>query len=293
MFPDLLRTDASPLTNGHLLGTDSQGHDVLGGLIYGARTTLLVSVPATLLATALGMLVGGAAGFWGDTGLRVPRFTLLTSSGAALLYLTIGAPAASLAAIWWPMLLSASVAGAALLARGRALQQTVAIPVDTFVSMGIVALAALPRLVLVLVAAAATEPNTTTVIALLVLVSWPGPARLMRAETRRIQQLPYLEAGRALGLPTSRLLLQHILPNCWRVLRTSLPITVAALVGLETTLSFLGIGLPPELPSWGRILAASRLSPASWWLIVFPVFALLLTMLAIRQVLSASEDQYN
>ena len=107
----------------------------------------------------------------------------------------------------------------------------------------------------------------------------------MRAETRRVLQLPYLEAARALGLPASQLLLRHILPTGWPVVRTSLPMSVAVLISLETTLSFLGIGLPPEVPGWGRLLAASRLAPSSWWLILFPALALLCTALALRQLL--------
>ncbi|WBA40433.1 ABC transporter permease [Hymenobacter canadensis] len=293
-FPDLLHTNAPPLTAGHPLGTDPQGHDVLGSLIYGARTVLLVSVPATLLATALGMALGGAAGFWGNTGLRLPLATLLAGGVAALLFVVAGAPATSSLAAWWPvLLLSASILANRLLFRKKWLQQPVALPIDTWVSAAIVALAALPRLVVVLVVAAATEPSTLTLTALLTLVLWPVPARLMRAETRRIQQLPYLEAARALGLPTYSILLHHVLPNSWRVLRVSLPMNLAVLIGLETTLSFLGVGLPPELPSWGRLLAASRLAASSWWLIVFPAVALLFTALALRQLLPAPKAERN
>ncbi|WBO83361.1 ABC transporter permease [Hymenobacter yonginensis] len=293
-FPDLLHTSAPPLTPGHPLGTDPQGHDVLGSLVHGARTVLLMSVPATLLATLLGVVLGGGAGYWGNTGLRLPLAVLVTGGIIGLLYLLLQAPASGWSAIWWPaVLLSIGAGGAGLLARRRWLQRPVALPIDTWFSLAIVMLAALPRLVVVLIVAASIEPNAIFITALLVVVSWPVPARLMRAETRRIRQLPYLEAARALGLPTYSLLLHHVLPNSWRVLRASLPMNLAVLIGLETTLSFLGVGLPPELPSWGRLLAASRLSPDSWWLIVFPVAALVLTALALRQVLPATKARSN
>lgn len=292
-FPDLLRANAAPLTSGHLLGTDSQGHDVLGDLIYGARTALLVSVPATLLATALGIVLGGGAGFWGNTGLRFPLAGWLTGGVAAVLYGVFGPDASGGLASWWPLLLlAASSAGSHVFARQHWLQRPISLPLDAGVSAAIVVLAAVPRLVLVLIVAAATESNAVTLTVLLTLVSWPTPARLMRAETRRIRQLPYLEAGQALGLPTYRLLRRHVLPNSWRVLRTSLPMNLAVLIGLETTLSFLGVGLPPELPSWGRLLAASRLAPSSWWLTVFPVAVLLLTALALRQLLPATKPRH-
>ncbi|AII52727.1 ABC transporter permease [Hymenobacter sp. APR13] len=293
-FPDLLHTSAPPLTPGHPLGTDPQGHDVLVSLVYGARTVLLMSVPATLLATLLGVVLGGAAGFWGNAGLRLPFAVLLTGGIIGLLYLLLQAPASGYSAIWWPVgLLSVGAVGAKILERRQWLKRPIALPIDTWFSMAIVALASLPRLVVVLIVAASIEPSAGSITALLVVVSWPTPARLMRAETRRIRLLPYLEAARALGLPTYSVLLRHILPNSWRVIRASLPMNLAVLIGLETTLSFLGVGLPPELPSWGRLLAASRLAPTNWWLIVFPVVALLLTALALRQLLPATKAQSN
>jgi peptide/nickel transport system permease protein len=183
---------------------------------------------------------------------------------------------------------SATLAGIGLL-RLQRLRQPVALPVNTLVSVAIILLAALPRLLLVVVVAAATEPGTSTLIGLLTLTFWPSSAMLIRAEARRIRQLPYLEATLALGLPIRNIIFRHVLPNSWRVIRTSLPMSLAVLIGLETTLSFLGVGLPPEVPSWGRLLAASRLAPSSWWLIVFPASALLFTALALRQLLPSDD----
>jgi peptide/nickel transport system permease protein len=74
--PDLLHIAAPPEWVGtgpqHWLGTDPQGRDVLAGLVYGARQVVLLSLPATLLATALGALTGSAAGYWGNRDLRFP-----------------------------------------------------------------------------------------------------------------------------------------------------------------------------------------------------------------------------
>ena len=287
LFPDLLHGNAPPLSPGHLLGTDPQGQDVLSGLVYGARTALLVSVPAALLAALLGMLLGGAAGFWGNIGLRFPLAGWLAAAAAGGTYTLVAAPGLNpWGGGWWPgLLVVAATLATNALAKWPPLRRPVAVPADALIAAAMVALAALPRLLLVLVVAVAIEPGVSTLGLLLTLVSWPASARLMRAETRRALRLPYLEAARALGLPTSRLLFRHILPTSWPVVRTSLPMSVAVLISLETTLSFLGVGLPPEVLGWGRLLAASRLAPSSWWLILFPALALLLTALALRQLL--------
>lgn len=285
-FPDLLSSDVPPLSPGHFLGTDLQGRDVLNGLVYGARTALLVSLPTTLLATTLGTMLGVAAGYWGNTEIRLPLAWVLAIGSAGIIYSLVTVAASSLLAGWW----LATLCGTGLLAgvglmRFRSLQQSIVMPINTLVSTAIVLLAALPRLLLVVVVASATEPNMVTLVGLLTLTFWPQSAQLVRAEVRRVRQLPYLEAARSLGLPTSNIIFRHVLPNSWRVVRTSLPMSLAVLISLETTLSFLGVGLPPEVSSWGRLLAASRLAPSSWWLTVFPASALLLTALALRQLL--------
>lgn len=100
----------------------------------------------------------------------------------------------------------------------------------------------------------------------------------------RIRVLPYIEAARATGLSGGQILWRHALPNAGRIIRTAFPLSLSTLIGLETTLSFLGVGLPAEMPSWGRILATARLDPTAWWLIIFPALALASTTLALRQV---------
>ncbi|QNH63035.1 ABC transporter permease [Hymenobacter sediminicola] len=288
--PDLLQINAAPLASGHLLGTDSQGQDVLRGMLYGARTALLVSVPTTLLASALGTALGVAAGYWGNSRMRLPKAWLISLACFLALYALFTAPASSPLAGWWPLCLAGGglVLGS-ILSRFSQWRATVALPIDSLVSAAIVFLAALPRLLLVVLVATAVSPSVATLVLLLTLTFWVPSARLMRAEVRRIRWLPYFEAATALGLPTRQIIFRHVLPNCWQVVRTALPLSLAAIISLETTLSFLGVGLPPEVPSWGRILAAGRVAPSSWWLIVFPTVALLLTALSLRRLVSAPE----
>ncbi|SHK37099.1 ABC transporter permease [Hymenobacter psychrotolerans] len=284
--PDLLRASAAPLTPGHLLGTDSQGQDVLSGILHGARTTLLISLPTAISAATLGTALGVVAGYWGNTRLRLPRAWVLAGGGALLLYTLLCAPERSPVAGWWPLVLaSGGIVSGKILARRGWGRTAVVLPADTVVSASMVFLAAVPRLLLVLVVAATIEPSISSLILLLTLTFWVPTARLVRAEVQRIRQLPYFEAATALGVPAPQIILRHVLPGCWPLVRTSLPLSLAVLISLETTLSFLGVGLPPEMPSWGRVLAAGRVSPTCWWLIIFPTMALLFTALSLRRLL--------
>jgi peptide/nickel transport system permease protein len=278
---DLAAITEPPGTGSHYLGTDPQGRDVLAGLVYGARTALSVSLPAAVLATLLGTALGSIAGFWRDTRLLIPAEPALATGCTAVFLLLVRGPAIIL------LPAAAAVAGlvtlVGLVTRPRP-YRTVALPIDSLLMSLMALLAAIPLLLLALTLTALQSPSLPGLLAVLVCTFWPGPARLVRAEVLRLTVLPYAEAGRALGLPTGRLLWRHILPNCWPLIRATFPISVATLIGVETTLSFLGVGLPPEVASWGRILAVTRLAPTAWWLILGPALAILFTTLSLHKI---------
>lgn len=158
------------------------------------------------------------------------------------------------------------------------------LPIDSLITGIIAIVASIPRLILVLTLAAIQPPSVTTLLVLLLCTYWIGPARLVRAEMLSIREMPYIEAVRAAGVPGYRILLRHALPNAWRPALAVFPLSIASLITLETTLSFLGVGLPPEVPSWGRLLAAFALDPTAWWLLLYPATVLFITSLALRQL---------
>ncbi|MBO0360944.1 ABC transporter permease [Hymenobacter sp. BT186] len=248
---------------------------------------MLVSLPAAALATALGTTLGLIAGYYGNTRLRFPCAYWLAAVLLAGSLFLFRLPQAGIARVWYPLLLG----GTALLL-GKQLQRfslfrrPLAFPVDQLVLAAVTLLAAIPRLLLVLAIAAAFEPTIPGLVLLLALTSWTQSARLTRAEVRRLLELPYLEAAHSIGLPAWRIIRHHLLPNAWRPIATTFPLSIAVFIALETTLSFLGIGLPPETPSWGKLLALSRLSPSSWWLLLFPGICLLATTLSLRKLLT-------
>ncbi|UYZ63043.1 ABC transporter permease [Hymenobacter weizhouensis] len=289
-FPNLLQANLPPGQAPFWLGTDAQGQGLGTLLLLGARTTLLVSLPAATLAVLLGAGLGSVAGFWGNAHWRVTQAFVLAAAvvgaGAVL-------EAAQLLAhpVWLlPLLLLGTTIwyGARHWAWGRRRR---ALPLDHAVQTLITLLDSVPLLVLVVVVAALQRPSAAGLVLLLAGTCWTAPARLMRAATLQVRALPYVEAARAAGLPARRILLRHVWPATWPVQMVRFPLTVALLIGLETTLSFLGIGLPPEIPSWGRLLAAVRFSPGSWWLLLGPGVALGATLLSLHTLMARSKSQ--
>lgn len=114
---------------------------------------------------------------------------------------------------------------------------------------------------------------------------WMPVARLVRAQFFSLREKEFVEAARALGASTSRQVFRHILPNALGPVIVAGTIDVAAAIIAESTLSFLGLGFPPDIPTWGRILfdAKDYLDIAPHWAL-FPGLAIFLTVLAINFV---------
>jgi peptide/nickel transport system permease protein len=112
---------------------------------------------------------------------------------------------------------------------------------------------------------------------------WMPVARLVRAQFLSLREKEFVEAARALGASTSRQVLRHILPNALGPVIVAGTINVADAIITESTLSFLGLGFPPDTPTWGRLLfdAKDYLDFAPHW-VLFPGAAIFLTVLAIN-----------
>ncbi|MBC5768604.1 ABC transporter permease [Ramlibacter albus] len=123
---------------------------------------------------------------------------------------------------------------------------------------------------------------------------WMPVARLVRAQFFSLREKEFVEAARALGATTSRQVLRHILPNSLGPVIVAATIDVAAAIIAESTLSFLGLGFPPDIPTWGRILYDGRdyMDVAAHWSL-FPGIAIFLTVLAINFVGDGLLDALN
>ncbi|HUG07169.1 MAG TPA: ABC transporter permease [Candidatus Limnocylindria bacterium] len=123
------------------------------------------------------------------------------------------------------------------------------------------------------------------IVAVIGVLNWMPVARLVRASFLSLKQKEFVEAARAVGDPDSRIILRHILPNVLGPVLVAATIGVGAAILTESTLSFLGLGFPPDMPTWGRLLydAKDYLDFAPHWAI-FPGLLIFLTVLSINYI---------
>ena len=123
------------------------------------------------------------------------------------------------------------------------------------------------------------------VVLALAIVYTPRVARVVRASTLVIRELLFVDAARALGVSTPRILYAHILPNLMSPVLVQLTFIFAYAILAEAGLSFLGVGVPPEIPTWGTMIASSlQYADRAFWTIVFPGIAIIVTALSLQIV---------
>lgn len=144
---------------------------------------------------------------------------------------------------------------------------------------------AFPFILLAMVIAVALGSGLVNVIIVLVIAGWPPYARLAHAQTLYLMSEDYVLAAKAIGTSHRRVLAVHIFPNMVGPLTVVASFSMANMIIMEASLSFLGVGLPADIPSWGRILASGREYVAlAWWISTFPGLAIMLTVLAINLI---------
>jgi peptide/nickel transport system permease protein len=100
----------------------------------------------------------------------------------------------------------------------------------------------------------------------------------------RVRELPFVDAARAAGLSPGRVWYRHALPHACQPLLATAPLSLAGLIGLESTLAFLGVGRSPDVPSWGNLLGTLQQEPGAWWILASAGGALVLTLIALQQL---------
>jgi len=144
-------------------------------------------------------------------------------------------------------------------------------------------LMAFPAIVLAIALMAALGPSVVNVIVAIAVVYSPRVARVVRGSVLVIRETSYVEAARALGASDFTLITRHVLPNCLSPVIVQGSFVFAAAVLTEAALSFLGVGVPPYVPSWGVILAEGRLYiQQAPWLVLYPGVAIMLTIFGLN-----------
>lgn len=216
------------------LGSDGVGRDLLSGILYGLRISLMVGAFSGILAASIGAAIGLIAAYTGGrTETAIMRLVDLQLS--------------------------------------------------------------LPSVLVALILVAGLGKGVDKIIIALVMVQWAYYARTVRGSALVERRKEYVEAAQSLGLSHARTVFRHILPNCLAPVIVIVTVQTAHAISLEATLSFLGVGLPQTEPSLGVLIANGfqYMLSGSYWISVFPGFALLLTIVSINLVGDRLRDVLN
>jgi peptide/nickel transport system permease protein len=144
---------------------------------------------------------------------------------------------------------------------------------------------AIPFLILAIAVAVIVGPSLQNIIMVLAVTTWVSYFRVVRAEGLAVRESTLVEAARVLGAGSSRIVFRHVLPNVSASIIVIASLMVANMIIFEASLSFLGLGVPPPTPTWGRmVFEGVQYVDSAWWLSLFPGLAIVLTVLAINLV---------
>jgi peptide/nickel transport system permease protein len=223
----------------YLFGTDELGRDVFARMLEGSFVSLSVGFVAVGLAVAIGIVLGGLAGFYGPV-----RVGFLT--------------------------------------------------VDTLITGLIDVMLSFPAFFLILTVVAILRPSIWNIMIVIGLTSWEGTARFVRAEILSLREQEFIHASRASGARGRRIIARHLIPNALGPVLVSATLGVAGAVLTESSLSFLGFGVPPPDATWGNILAdGKRFIFDAPWLTLIPGTAILVVVLAFNLFGEGLREAFN
>lgn len=136
----------------------------------------------------------------------------------------------------------------------------------------------------------------TVLIAVISVLSWGGIARIVRSKILAEKENEYILAAQSIGTPSSKIILKHLLPNVLSVIIVQATLTFAGMIVAEAALSFLGFGVPAEVPSWGNMLSSANQSDVLQnkpWIWMPPALAITLTILSINFIGEGLKDAFN
>ncbi len=282
----------------HWLGTTKTGADVFSGIIHGARTSLTIGIFSMAIAGLLGIFLGAMAGFFGDHKVVVSKSGLYSSIllGLPLSYfygiyiqrfdMAMPGEPISFSALQLILASACSIYGTYVAGKysGQLInfKKTSFLQIDQLISRGIEIFNSIPRIVLVITLSALSRPSIYNLILIIGFTSWTEIARLVRAEMLKVRTSEFILSAEASGIKTVRQIFLHALPNVAIPAITAITLGVASAILIESSLSFLGIGVPADVVTWGSLLNEGRQNFSAWWLVVFPGIAIFTTVTSIN-----------
>lgn len=263
----------------HWLGTDQIGRDVAAGIIHGARISLFIGLTATFFGLLLGLPFGLFLGYFQDNGLRLngAQMAIFALFITLFIFYFTYAEISLFAGILYGIF-SMVVVFFLLRSAGRLPWQKYPVPLDLVGFRILEWRKSIPALFLLLALLTVfARPSVWQVILIIGLLSWSDIARLVRSETLSVKSRLYVLSAEAMGFSHGYIIRKYILPGLQSTVFVIAMYMLAGSVLMESTLSFLGLGLPVEEVTWGKMLASSR-DVKAWWMAVFPGGCLVLLL---------------
>ncbi|SFA84389.1 peptide/nickel transport system permease protein [Poseidonocella pacifica] len=228
----------------YLLGTDTQGRDILSAVLYGSRISLIIGFASVLLALAVGLSLGLVAGYFGGWIDNV-----IMRVGDVLLSMPF-------------ILIAILITAIATASLPTGLKDVLAAPILIFA---------------------------------IAVPSWVQYARTVRASAMVEAKKEYVQAAKLIRVRSWRVMLHHILPNCLTPILVAATLNFGLAILSEATLSFLGVGMPPDQPSLGTLIRIGNqyLFSGLWWIVVFPSIQLCLIVLSVNMIGDWLRDALN
>jgi peptide/nickel transport system permease protein len=285
----------------HHLGTDQRGNDVLSGIIHGTSISLKIGLLSALIAGLIGIALGLVSGYYGDTEMYKTNASILFGVSGLIIgffwgfitrhYVLLDAMELGFwngfFQITWSLIICIGAAFVfawfgRFFNKVRWLRNKNSFPLDLLIQRSSEVFEALPKLLIIITLAAVFENKSVgLVIAIIGLSNWTVVSRFARAEMLRTRELNYLDAAKIMGLSDLRILFKHALPSVLGPVMIEITFLIAGSIIIESSLSFLGIGVPDDVVTWGAMLSAGRQQFDAWWMVVFPGMAIFLTVLSI------------
>jgi peptide/nickel transport system permease protein len=170
----------------------------------------------------------------------------------------------------------------------------VGLTVDTLITGLIDVMLSFPAFFLILTVVAVLKPSIWNIMIVIGLTTWEGPARFVRAEILSLRERDFVQAAQVAGASGRRLILRHLVPNAMGAVLVSATLGVAGAILTESSLSFLGFGVPPPNATWGNILAdGKRFIFDAPWLTLIPCTAILVVVLAFNLCGEGLREAFN
>jgi peptide/nickel transport system permease protein len=277
-------------------GTNHFGQNLLPQLILGCRNSLLIGLCATLLSVFIGVLLGTVSGFFGNDSLSIPKnkglhvivllvllagVLIVSSRRLSFVHITAWVPNV-IVAIALVFGLSKFLSHSIL--KLSVSERLIYLPLENLIVNFQAIFSALPKLVIIIALSSFMEATILNVVLIIGLTNWLQHSVLINGEVKKYKGTENAIWLWSSGMSKSRILFRHYLPNNIYPLKISIPLGVSSAIIIESSLSFLGLGLPSNVVSLGGLIRLGLANFDYWWLIVFPCIGLFVILLLVFNI---------